>query len=318
MLESIKSTWKIRDSRENAMLELYRNLKGGDIIAEVRVATRSLDGVHLSVGRKDGQLYRWKDLGGNFLNVIQGHDIELIEVKCELTRGVIGQAIAGRDLFEERFSVASFGTHVVFPIERGDPTLEWVCKEKRNIHIEPLESVSRVWELAGCRAPVSSKGSRSNRISEAKTPDKFEMLRRYQDRPNITGDIYTGIRIDDSVIWPGCNEDSVDAVRLLHSQGKGNLFSPITEEAFRKRVQSCEVELIEMSSPLLKSDSKRKEKIGALNRSAFGRVLAGKDMFERKFREENIKVSQLVILCAEIDPSFKVVWEKQGILPLVV
>jgi hypothetical protein len=310
MLECIKSTWKVRTNacEEDEMLKHYRNIKGGDIIAEVRVATRSLDGVHLSVGQKDGRLYCWRDLGGNtisrrqeFLNMIQGHDIELIEVKPELNRRVMGQAIAGRDIFEKQYGVVPFRTLILFPKERGDPAVEWVCKEKRSIGIEPLE--------------YQISGKRTNRIGEARISDKFEMLRRYQDRPNINGDVYTGIRIDDAAIWPGCLEDSVDAVRLLRSRRKGSLCS-ITEEDFRKRVQNCEVELIEMARPLLNSD--KKNKIGALNRSAFGKVLAGKDMFERKYRKQNIKVSQLVILCAGIDRSFEVVWKKEGILPVVV
>jgi hypothetical protein len=307
----LKSTWKVRPNacKEDELLKLYRNLKGGEIIAEVPVATRSLDGVHLSMGQKDGQLYCWRDLGSDedsrrqkFVEKIQGHDIELIEVKSELTRRVLGQAIAGRDIFEGQYGLVPFRTLILFPKERGDPAIEWVCKEKRNIDIEPFED------------PASRIRSNPNRTDEAKISDKFEILRHYQERPNITGDIYTAIRIDDADIWPGCHKHSVDAIRLLHSRRKGNLFSSTTEQDVRKLLHDCEVELIAMP-PLLKSDRKKKNKIGALNRSAIGKVLAGKDMFERKYIEQNIKVSRLVLLCAEIDWSFQVVWEKEGILP---
>lgn len=307
----MESTWKVRPSacNEDELLERYRNRKGGDIVAEVPVATRSLDGVHLSVGRKEGRLYCWRDLGSDkdsrrqkFVDMIQRHDIELIEVKPELTRRVLGQAIAGRDIFEEQYGVVPIRTLILFPKEQSDPAIEWVCKEKRTIAIEPFEN------------PASRIRRKPSRTDEAKIPDKLAILRRYQDRLNITGDIYTGIRIDDADIWPGCRPDSADAIRLLHSRRKGNLFSSITEQDFRKRLHDCEVELIAMP-PLLGSDRKKKYKIGALNRSAIGKVLAGKDMFERKYREQNIKVSQLVILCAEIDRSFQVVWEKEGILP---
>jgi hypothetical protein len=309
----LESTWKIRANarKEDAMLERYRYIKGGDIIAEVPVATRSLDGIHLSVGRNDGRLYCWGDLGGNtasrrreFYNIIQEQDIELIEIKPELNRGVLGQVIAGRDIFEEQYGVIPSRTVILFPKELGDSALVWVCKEKRNIDIEPLDY------------PVSWKRTKPNRISQVETPDKFTMLRTYQRRPEINGDIYTGIRIDDAVIWRGCHEDSVDAIRLLDSQKKGDIIS-VTEDVFRQRVRDCEVELIEMPRPL-KKDRNTKKMIRALNRGVIGKVLAGKDMFERKYREQNIKVRQLVILCIEIDPSFKVVWEKEGILPLVV
>jgi hypothetical protein len=309
MIEGIKSTWKKRPNaiHEDSILELYHSIKDGDIIAEVPVATRSVDGVHLSVGKKDGRLYCWADLGSSshsqrqkFVDTIQGHNIELIEVKPKLTRRALGQAIAGRDLFEEQYRVVPFRTLILFPKERGDPAIEWVCKKKRNIDIEPFE--------------YQILGKCTYRTDEAKISDKFEILRRYQDRPKITGDIYTGIRIDDAAIWPGCTPDFVDAIRLLDSRRKGNLFSPITEVAFRKQLQNCEVELIAMP-PLLNSDRKKKNKIGALNRSAIGKVLAGKDMFERKYIEQKIKVSRLIILCAEIDWSFQVVWEKEGILP---
>lgn len=57
----------------------------------------------------------------------------MIEVKKNLNRLVIGQVIAGADMFERQYN-----TSKIIPVilcKNGDPALEWVCK-KRNIKVE--------------------------------------------------------------------------------------------------------------------------------------------------------------------------------------
>ena len=77
---------------------------------------------------------RAKDYPTNdFLKLIQGKTVELIEVKKYLNRLVIGQVIAGMDMFERQYQINRINPVIVCQI--GDPALEWVCK-KRNIKVE--------------------------------------------------------------------------------------------------------------------------------------------------------------------------------------
>lgn len=64
---------------------------------------------------------------------MQVKTVELIEVKKNLNRLVIGQVIAGVDMFERQYNISK-----IIPVilcKNGDPALEWVC-EKRNIRVE--------------------------------------------------------------------------------------------------------------------------------------------------------------------------------------
>ena len=70
--------------------------------------------------------------------------------------------------------------------------------------------------------------------------------------------------------------------------------------------------MIEIPRPL-KTDKKTGKRIRALNRGAIGKVLAGKDMLERKYKRQKVRVKNLVILCVEIDPAFKIVCTKEEI-----
>jgi hypothetical protein len=76
-------------------------------------------------------------------------DAWIIEVKSKLTRGVIGQLLAGADLFERQFGRAP--TKLVAVCGRIDPALEWVC-ERRNIFVQQ-ESL----EGAGPDYPIQSE-----------------------------------------------------------------------------------------------------------------------------------------------------------------
>jgi len=61
----------------------------------------------------------------------ESESVEIIEVKSSLNRPVIGQALAGIDMFEREYGVK--GKPVVV-CGKNDTALEWVC-QKRNIRV---------------------------------------------------------------------------------------------------------------------------------------------------------------------------------------
>ena len=57
------------------------------------------------------------------------------EVKQKLNRPVIGQIIAGSDMFERQYSIKP--ARCVILCSKEDSALQWVC-EKRGIHVEKI------------------------------------------------------------------------------------------------------------------------------------------------------------------------------------
>jgi len=97
---------------------------------------RRIDGVIIldELKKEEPNVFRYRDYTiEEFYKKVQGKTIELIEVKKNLNRLVIGQVIAGADMFERQYN-----TSKIIPVilcKNGDPALEWVCK-KRNIKVE--------------------------------------------------------------------------------------------------------------------------------------------------------------------------------------
>lgn len=60
-------------------------------------------------------------------DIVEDCHVEVIEVKSSLNRPVIGQAIAGRDMFERDYEPRTIEPVVV--CGSGDPALEWVAGE---------------------------------------------------------------------------------------------------------------------------------------------------------------------------------------------
>jgi hypothetical protein len=68
-----------------------------------------------------------------------GKTVELIEAKKSLNRLVIGQIIAGMDMFGRQYQADK-----IIPVilcQNGDPALEWVC-EKRDIKVQIIKCTS--------------------------------------------------------------------------------------------------------------------------------------------------------------------------------
>jgi hypothetical protein len=153
--------WKDLESRtnEDRLLLKYWREAGGAIFTEVPIVRhgprewplgaywygpplwppgakgRRIDGVRLVAppfGLRNS-IYSFVRSGGPMLaSFIAGARVEVIEVKQDLNRPVIGQVIAGADLLEMEYAPAQVDPVVV--CEVGDPALEAVC-ERRGIAV---------------------------------------------------------------------------------------------------------------------------------------------------------------------------------------
>lgn len=136
------NTWKPR-SLEDKLLYKYWLEVGGLLCLEVPIGspggsgnwpsgskTRRIDGVLLK--NQEWEIVRFRDRETEFLEAIQTQTIELIEVKKKLNRLVIGQVIAGVDMFERQYQAGKIKPVIL--CTEGDPALEWVC-EKRGIEV---------------------------------------------------------------------------------------------------------------------------------------------------------------------------------------
>ena len=129
-------------SLEDELLRAYWLQVGGRLYLEVPIGgpggpgdwppgskIRRIDCVR--VGRADAQregIVRFSDCREEFGKVIGHGPVELIEAKKKLNRLVIGQVIAGADMFKRQYRLDQFDTVIV--CEEGDPALEWVCHQR--------------------------------------------------------------------------------------------------------------------------------------------------------------------------------------------
>ena len=142
--------WKDPERRTNEdrlLLKYWREV-GGVIITEVPIGrggprewppgakTRRIDGVRLVAPPptlSDGIHAFGRDTNRVMVEIlIAGARVEVIEVKQDLNRPVLGQVIAGADLLEMEYAPAQVDPVVV--CEVGDPALEAVC-ERRGIAV---------------------------------------------------------------------------------------------------------------------------------------------------------------------------------------
>lgn len=135
--------WKVR-SGEHRLLRRYIRSVRGDLYLEVPIggpggagnwpagcSTRRLDGVRLSAHSRAPRVHWFAPNKQDFLQQIHRTRVELIEVKAWLNRYVIGQAIAGRRMFERQYKVRPSRVVILCRRGRGDGALEWVCKRER-------------------------------------------------------------------------------------------------------------------------------------------------------------------------------------------
>ena len=93
---------------------------------------RRIDGVRIVApppGLRDSIYSFVRGASGHLIaSFIAGAQVEVIEVKQDLNRPVIGQVIAGADLLEMEYAPAQVDPVVVCAV--GDPALEAVCKRR--------------------------------------------------------------------------------------------------------------------------------------------------------------------------------------------
>lgn len=131
--------WKPRTHEDKLLLNYYQS-KAGILVLEVPIGSSKVWPVKSKIRRIDGiripnaleRILRFTEVINSFDELIKGQEIELIEVKVKLNRLVIGQIIAGIDMFEREYNHSNIRPIIV--CSEGDPALEWVCK-KRGIEV---------------------------------------------------------------------------------------------------------------------------------------------------------------------------------------
>lgn len=135
-------------SGEDRLLTGYWNEVGGIIVPEVHIGgtgpsnwpsgtrSRRLDGLRFTSEYREEITTRTAFTQSQLQDIVNDRHVEVIEVKNSLTRPVIGQAIAGRDMFERDYEPRTIEPVVV--VGSGDPALAWVCR-KNGIRVEIVE-----------------------------------------------------------------------------------------------------------------------------------------------------------------------------------
>lgn len=135
-------------SPEDRLLDSYWEEVGGIIVPEVHIGdtgpstwpdesrSRQIDGVRFTSEYRD-EINTQTAFGQSQLqDIVSDRHVEVIEVKQTLGRPVIGQAIAARDMFRRDYDPRTVEPVVV--CGRGDPALEWVCRQN-GIRVEIVE-----------------------------------------------------------------------------------------------------------------------------------------------------------------------------------
>lgn len=133
---------------ENRLLASYWDRVGGIVVPEVHVGAtgpgnwpsgssrRQLDGLRFPSEYRDEITTPTAFSQSQLRDIVGDRHVEVIEVKQSLGRPVIGQAIAGRDMFERDYDPKTIEPVVV--VGSGDPALEWVCR-RNGIRVEIVE-----------------------------------------------------------------------------------------------------------------------------------------------------------------------------------
>ena len=139
--------WKPRTHEDNLIYQYWKEV-GGTFFLEVPIGSqrgnvgwpkgsgiRRIDAIRIN--SDNDQIIPQKEFNySKFCDIVENQLVELIEAKQKLNRLVIGQIIAGYDMFECEYSSKNI-LNVILCF-KGDPALEWVCK-KRNIQVNIIK-----------------------------------------------------------------------------------------------------------------------------------------------------------------------------------
>lgn len=133
------------ETPEDRLLAGYWNDVGGTIVTEVQIGTagpstwpdgsgrRRIDGLRFQSEYRDEIDPPSAFTGPDLREIVADRHVEVIEVKTGLNRPVIGQAIAGQDMFQRDYDPRTVEPVVV--CGSSDPALEWVCR-RNGIRVE--------------------------------------------------------------------------------------------------------------------------------------------------------------------------------------
>jgi len=135
---------------EDRLLKSYWEEVGGTVVTEVQTGGSGpknwpdgakrwrIDGVRFDSNYRDEIVQPTAFTKNQLCDIVQDRHVEVIEVKQNLNRVVVGQAIAGRDLFERDYDPVTVEPVVV--CGSGDPALEWVCRQN-GVRVKIVEDV---------------------------------------------------------------------------------------------------------------------------------------------------------------------------------
>jgi hypothetical protein len=141
------------DPGEDRLLASYWDDVGGIIVPEVHIGRtgpsdwpsgsgkRMIDGVRFRSEYRDEITVQAAFSQSQLQNIVDDRHVEIIEVKSNLNRPVIGQAIAGQDMFQRDYNPGTAEPVVV--CGSGDPALEWVCRQN-GIRVEIVDPKDEV------------------------------------------------------------------------------------------------------------------------------------------------------------------------------
>jgi len=146
---------------EDFLLEQYSRTHAGRLYVEVPIGgpggsgqwpggctIRRLDGV-LFLTSEAASIHRYHAAAPIFEADLRRFSPELIEVKASLNRTAIGQAIAGRRMFERQYGVVPRRTVIL--CRTSDAALAWVC-EQEGIEVTSVGSNPPMQPAAGSAA----------------------------------------------------------------------------------------------------------------------------------------------------------------------
>jgi sulfur relay (sulfurtransferase) DsrC/TusE family protein len=122
---------------ENDLLKLYCSEYSGTSFPEVSIGDKTIFGKNstdrrLDLVRIENDHYKWyrsykkhKDYFQQLIN--SNYNIEIVEIKTKINRGVIGQIIVGEYMFKKKFNARNVSKAILY--HEGDNALELFCNE---------------------------------------------------------------------------------------------------------------------------------------------------------------------------------------------
>lgn len=178
---------------EDRLLDAYLEDNPGLLFLEVEVGGRDgparprrIDGI--LIPGDETVVHRQGDYTERMVaKAVEDRTIHLIEAKVRLNRPVIGQVLAGKRLFERRFSPSNVEEVVV--CQRGNEDLEWVCEEQSiRVAIFPSVGLAR----SARSTPSTAEPSSLQATSPVPQPGDSRAEQRAEPNPSRRRAFFSG------------------------------------------------------------------------------------------------------------------------------